>query len=712
MNESLKGAEEKKLVSLETPACRCGPLRTRAMDRVVKEINGRASASLWIDAPTGTGKTTAVVEALSASTCFSGIKRIACHRGMRIEEALYLLSDFLLQAGIDDMERVLGQRSRLEAKLSVFLNVIACRAVAICFDDFHHLEAGCGGESKVSLRSFITACADLPGNAPGIIIFTSASKPPAGVPIRRIELPGLLPEEKRELWSILAKKEKTPPMTDAEIRRIDSSPLALQLLYRVRANDPGGKPAANDRSQALSLENVYSQALEMLRPETRELLELLAEFGRPLSRGTLRILGENLGGRVNFAVKITDRRLLELEEYGLVLFSPGNASSGQSCLLHPLVNDAAGQGLHDPDPDQLREVLIAAANYYLRLPGSGENIWPMFNARNFLFRAGQYEEASQVQKCFIEEMLRLGYLDLAKKILKETIETTSGNVRTVSLGNLAIISKNENRYEEALDIYQRVRREFEASADQANLARVLHQIGNIHYLRKDLEAACRHYEDSGKLASELHEDAIWLATRVQLANVLYQSGRDEDALDKYGEIISKLQENPGDNQASLLAAMKIQTGQVHQKAGRFLEAESEFSEAEALVRKADDRRSLLKVLRARALIARQRRAYDEGLSLYDEAEKTASDLGDVLEVSTCHLLMGDLERERVQLGAALEKYTSALSLLSSETPHHQMQSAELNKPVSSLIEKRLGELEELMGPESYQRALLGSRRRD
>ena len=704
MNESLKGAEEKRLVSLEVPACSCGPVRTAATDRVLDEINDRSSASLWIDAPTGTGKTTAVVEALRRAADFEGIKRIACHRGMRIEEALYLLNDFLIQAGIHDMERVLGQRSRLEAKLSVFLNILSRSPVAICFDDFHYLESGCTGDSLESLHSFIKACAGLAAKAPGLIIFTSTSEPPAEAAIRRVQLRGLLPEEKQELWSRLAKAGAVAPLRDQDLERIDSAPLALQLLCRRDAIAPAGK------HRQLSLEDLYLETLALLKPGTRELLELLAEFGRPLGRGALRLLGENLEGRINFPTEITDPRFLELEEYGLVQFSGRETSCRQSCSLHPLANEAAQQGLHDPEPGQVRELLIAAANYYLRLPGSGGNIWPMFNARSFLFRAGQYEEASQVQKCFIEDMLRLGYLDLAKKVLTETIETTSGNIRTVSLGNLAIICKNENRYEEALGIYQQVRKEFEESDDPSNLARVLHQIGNIHYLRKDLEAAGRHYEESGRLASELGEDAIWMATRVQLANVLYQCGREEDALKNYAEIVTRLQENPGANQAGLLAAMKVQIGQIHQKAARFLEAESEFSQAEALVRKADDKRSLLKVLRARAMVARQRRAYDEGLSLYGEAEKTAAALGDVLEISTCHLLMGDLERERVQLGAALEKYTSARSLLSSETPQHQLQNTALNKPVNTLIDKRLGELESMMGKESYQRALSSMRR--
>ena len=192
MNESLKGAEEKRLVSLEVPACRSGLVRTRALDRVRAEITGRTSASLWIDAPTGRGKTTALVEALCAARRFEGIKRIACHRGMRIEEALYLLNDFLIQAGINDMERVLGQRSRLEAKLSIFLNILTCSPVAICFDDFHHLESACSGSSLESLRSFIRACAGLAADAPGLIIFTSSGKPPAGSGIRRLQLPELL----------------------------------------------------------------------------------------------------------------------------------------------------------------------------------------------------------------------------------------------------------------------------------------------------------------------------------------------------------------------------------------------------------------------------------------------------------------------------------------------------------------------------------------
>ena len=666
------------------------------MERVARFLESRTAAALWIDAPTGTGKTTTVIHALSASKRFRAIRRIICYRGMRIEEALYWLNDFLLQAGIEDMDKALGQRSRLEAKLSVLFNILATHPVAVFFDDFHHLAIGEDEDSQVSLKNFVSACSSLEQSAPGMLIFTSSEHPPAGAEIERIELPGLSLVETRDLWTLLA--------AGSDVPHDISNPLLLRLLARMSSSATGRAELERQRENGPDLESAYLKALETLRPATRELLEILAEFGRPLTRGLLRSLCEGIEDKIELSRENTDKRLLELEEYGLLQVSGRDGSTGLSCQLHPFVNDAACQGFHSPDAERIRALRACAANYYLRLPGSSST-WSMYNAREFLLRAGHYEEASQLQKCFIEDLLRLGYHDLAKKILLETIETTSGNIRTVSLGNLAIIYKNDNRYDEALELYEQVRQELKDSGDQANLARVLHQIGNIHYLREDLDAAAAHYEEGGELARELGEEAIWLATRVQFANVLYQCGREDEAMKSYREIVAKLQGSHGEKGTSLLAAMKVQIGQLHQKADRFLEAETEFMDAEKLVRAVDDKRSLLKVLRARAMIARERRAYEEGLSLYDEAQKTAAALGDVLELSTCHLLMGDLERDRVQLGAALKKYTSALSFLESSAPTARLQSADFSRPVASVIDSRLKEMEQLMGEASYQRAL-------
>ena len=155
MNEYLNGSGERTLVSLEAPFCLRSRLRTVSMDRVARFIESRTAAALWIDAPPGTGKTTTVIDTLTASNRFSAMKRIICYRGLRIEEALYWLNDFLLQAGIEDLDKVLGQRSRLEAKLSVLFNILTTHPVAVFFDDFHHLAIGEDEDSQVSLKNFV-----------------------------------------------------------------------------------------------------------------------------------------------------------------------------------------------------------------------------------------------------------------------------------------------------------------------------------------------------------------------------------------------------------------------------------------------------------------------------------------------------------------------------------------------------------------------------
>ena len=204
MNEYLSGSGERTLVSLEASSCLRHRVRTLSMNKLGDLIDNQAAPALWIDAPAGTGKTTTVIEALSAAKRFRAIKRISCYRGMRIEEALYWLNDFLLQAGIEDLDKVLGQRSRLEAKLSVLFNILTTHPVAVFFDDFHHLAIGEDEDSQVSLKNFVSACSSLEKSAPGMLIFTSSERPPAEAEIERIELPGLSLVETRDFWTLLA----------------------------------------------------------------------------------------------------------------------------------------------------------------------------------------------------------------------------------------------------------------------------------------------------------------------------------------------------------------------------------------------------------------------------------------------------------------------------------------------------------------------------
>jgi tetratricopeptide (TPR) repeat protein len=660
----------------------------------------------------GCGKTTAGTSALQALPGFRGIQRIDCSPAPRIEEVLYSISDFLLQIGIDDLKRVLNQRTPLEGKLSVLFQVLTNHPVVLWLDDLDSVRAGPLADGSDGIAPILESCASLPDSAVGRILITSRERPPTDIHLTRWTLPEFSPADSRLYWKALAATDLYPAVPWPEpgfYPELEASPLGLRLLYA--AHVLGGREALDNLSAEPAffpgaprgLAEIYSVVVDLMLPPARALLETLAHYGRPLSRGALRHLSVASGKEIRFDGDSTDERLIELERSGLVRAADESDTSAGLYTVHPIVLDAVRTGLHELSDERTETLFVAAANYYLRFASNRDGLWPLFNARECYYKAGRYDEACQVHKCFIEDLLRLGYFDAAREVLTETIETTTGNTRAVTRGNLAIIYKNEAQYDLALELYEQVRNELLALGDRSNVARVLHQIGNVHYLREDLSSALECYQQSSQLSSELGELAIATATRVQIANILYQCGDEDDALGHYREIVGALQHSGSEKNASLIGAVLVQMGQIHQKAKRYLEAETQFKEAEKVVRACDDRRSLIKVLRAHALVARERREYDEALQDYEEATRTAVELGDLVEAATCAILTGDLEKDRVQLGKAISHYSTALKLLTTP-PAPRVVTSEQVEAVMELIDERMKELETTMGAESYERA--------
>ena len=144
--------------------------------------------------------------------------------------------------------------------------------------------------------------------------------------------------------------------------------------------------------------------------------------------------------------------------------------------------------------------------------------------------AGLPEDAYDVQRVFVQELVRRGHLELAREVLEETAPMVKGLARAVTLGNLAIIHKNSGDHDHALEIYRQVHAEFERLGDDANTARVLHQIGNTRYLKGDHGGALESYRKSLETSSALGDKAVAGATRIQIANIHYQRGELPEAL--------------------------------------------------------------------------------------------------------------------------------------------------------------------------------------
>jgi len=712
MESSTSGAQTAPLRALDVPPPITEVLTTTGTRALIERLSSTPWTSLWVEGPMGCGKTTAGTAVLGTLTTFRGIQRIDCSPAPRLEEILYSIADFLLQVGINDLKRVLNQRTSLSSKLEVLFRVLTEHPVVLWLDDLDSLRAGPCTDGSDAIIPLLESCAGLPSSSAGRVLITSREPPPGDIPLERWTLPSFSPADSRGYWEALAATSLYPalPWPDPGFHpELEASPLGLRLIYAAHAL--GGREAvANLTAQPVTLPEaprglaeIYAVVVELITSDARQLLEILAHYGRPLSRGALRHLSVASGKEVNFDDEITDQRLIELERSGLVRAAAENGAAAGLYTVHPIVLDAVRSGVHSLSTERTAALYVAAANYYLRFATSQNDLWPLFNARECYYKAGDYEKACQVHKCFIEDLLRLGYFDAAREVLCETIETTTGNTRAVTRGNLAIIYKNEAQYDRALDLYEQVRNELQVLGDQPNVARVLHQIGNVHYLREDFSSALDFYRQSSQLSNELGEEAIATATLVQIANILYQLGDEDDALERYREIVETLERGGREKNATLISAVLVQMGQIHQKARHYLEAETRFKEAEEVGRACDDRRGLIKVLRAHALVARERREYDEALDDYEEATRVAVELGDLVEAATCAVLTGDLEKDRVQLGKAISHYALARKLLSSPSAARVVTTEQV-EAVAELLRGRLEDLETTMGTEAYERA--------
>ena len=289
-------------------------------------------------------------------------------------------------------------------------------------------------------------------------------------------------------------------------------------------------------------------------------------------------------------------------------------------------------------------------------------------------------------------MLRRGYLDLARSVLEETVRTATGAARAVTLGNLSIIYKNAGDFTRALDTYGRVHEEFVALGDMLNAARVLHQMGNTHYMKGDYEAALTSYRQSLDLSTRLGDKTVSAATSIQIANVHYQLCDLDEALHEYLHAIA---ETRALGAHPLTVAVALQISHVYFRSGMYLEAKTYLEEAETSARTCGDLRNLVKVLEAQGSLARER---------YDAAFSCAESLGDAVEAAAALILAGDLEKVRLQLVEALAAYYRAKRNLDSYAARGAASLGDLEE-LRDKIEDRIQSMAASLGAETFERVL-------
>jgi tetratricopeptide (TPR) repeat protein len=691
-------------LGLEEIPPRAGVLDRPEIQAIESWLRGPAAAgALWVHGLPGSGRTTAVAAALRrAPPERRALKRVACSEGVSVEEVLYEASAILRQVGSEMLSQALDQRVPVRSKITVLLHALRETRVVIWLDDFDVLLARAAepGRGQDSLEYLLEGSLRIPGASPGRIIFVADAPPPAGFPA--VHVGGLLAGAAERLWSSLAGK------AGGARAEWNDLPLPILLLARARAklDDAAFEELVRAAMASDPVRAAVEAAMVRLTREARLVLEAASAIPPEPTRQALREVAASHGVEIKLGAEGDDLPLRELEDWGLVELSPRGSREGRPLSLHPGVRGAVAERLRARSPEVWQGLQAAVGAYFIRLAAKSAHLWHLVQGWRGISAAGLHEDAYEIQRAFVQELVRRGHLDPARVVLAATAGTTEGLARTVALGNLAIIHKNTGDYDGALEIYGQARNEFLGLGDAANAARVLHQIGNTQYLKGDHAAALESYRVSLETSVSLGDRAVSAATRIQIANVLFQTGDLDSALRSY---IECAEEARALGDPALVAAVELQLSRIHLQQGRYMEAEAHLREAESRAGSSGDLKSLIRILEMQAVVAARKRDYDRARERHDEALRAAEALGDAIESARCLVQLGDMERGRLRPAEALAAYERSIAILEGNAAQAGGADAELSA-LREGAEGRVRAMEQDLGPETFRRLARGPKK--
>lgn len=312
--------------------------------------------------------------------------------------------------------------------------------------------------------------------------------------------------------------------------------------------------------------------------------------------------------------------------------------------------------------------------------------WAMERAlawQEHLFQAGRFDAAGEIVNAVIPVLHRWGQRDLAKGLLRRSIETLESDFnRAVVRMNLATMLKNEGHLAEALATYEQVYETFAALDAKQQVATALGQMGLVYQGMGEYDQAVvkqeaalqirREIEDEEGQASSLHQLSMLYRMKEDYETALARSREAEELFRKLGI-------------EAHVAATLHEQGLIFNRMGRPDEALERFRESLEISRRigdesgaADSLGELGKLLRDAGHMREAIVAFNESLEIYRRQGNPKMGLS--LE------FLGTVHETQGEYGAALEKYQQARLIYQQALP--------ANLPI---IEQLIARVREKMG---------------
>lgn len=642
----------------------------------------------------GIGKTALASRlAVRMNKQFEGIFGMRFNAATRSEDVLEEINNFLLLAGINNLNQIIHEQIHIKVKAQILINILIQHRYLLIFDNLEDcLDEERRQIANPGLKEFVQHLLENIFKNTKIILTTRYNFDPLdGKLVGAIEpmpLPSL--SFPQAVWLMNRYRQLEDLSTNRKLQ-----------IYRAI----GGHPWIIDQfASHAAAETVDSLMLDMafLRDEAKA-FTLLEKTYSKLDQDAKRLLlwssiydeavpVEALSwivGNEKMPRRQIGEPLKKLIDWGLVAEQQTHGKT--LYLMHTLAKDLSK---HECQMERLdrKTVLLRAAQYYENQVAITGNLWDLLYARRYYFQAEQWEIASDMAENSVEHLVGLGYIEKAIDLLNQSIKTTSGTRKAAAKGNLAIIYYHLRELKTALRLYEEVKDISEKEGQKENVAIVLHMMGLIKQDQGDYDEAIRLYQQSMKIDEHMKMFALYQI------GVIYQIKGNYNEAIKFNQQSLKISNERGNEEG--IAKALAQMANINLEKGNNKEAFEFYKQGLNIFKKLGNREGIAQSLHQFGVIYRREGNYEKAFDLCYQSLKMFEELGHKDGIANSHNLMGLLHEAENDYNHAVEDFLIALKLYEGfNSPYSKMVKANINR-----IKDKIGDKEFLKALEKYQDA--------
>ncbi len=384
----------------------------------------------------GIGKTVLASRlALRMTRHFEGFYGHKCNSQTRAEDLLNGLNAFLNLAGISALNQILYSPAPLQAKAAALVGILNQKRFLIILDNFEScLDEGRQKIADPELRQFVEHLLNATASGSKFIITTRYDFDPLeGRLLGAIEhlsvpemplyqavwlmnshsnLAALDIGKKKEIYKAIGGHPWTIGMFAKHARAASVDGLLLEL---------------GPLEQELKDFTLFDKSYSELDGAAKELLRRASIFERAVPVEALR----DMMGDEKEASPPVDKPLDRLLRWSLVAWQEEREETLFS--VHTKVRDFVGREMGG----DRQGLLVRAAQYYERRARASGILWDLLRARDYYYRAEEWETAADIVIAAWEYLARWGYNELAMGLLKQSADTNFSTKKAIATGNLA-----------------------------------------------------------------------------------------------------------------------------------------------------------------------------------------------------------------------------------------------------------------------------------